>query len=45
MFALSNDIYKAKIIANSMKNTFNKHQVKSQYYISKINADGAIIIK
>ena len=45
MFALSNDFNKAKIIAESMQNTFHKHQVKSKYYISDINSEGAIIIK
>ena len=38
------DINKAKSIATKMKNAFAEHSIKSNFYISKINANGAIII-
>ena len=44
MFALCKDINKANSIATKMKNAFAEHSIKSNFYISKINADGAIII-
>jgi len=45
MFALCKDINKANSIATKMKNAFAEHCIKSNFYISKINANGAIIIK
>ena len=44
MFALCKDINKANSIATKMKNAFAEHSIKSNFYISKINANGAIII-
>ena len=44
MFALCKDINKANSIATNMQNAFTEHCIKSNFYISKINADGAIII-
>ena len=44
MFALNNDLTKAKTIATSMQKTFKNYDIKSNFYISKINPKGAIII-
>ena len=44
MFALCKDIDKANTIATKMKNAFIEHSIKSNFYISKINANGSIII-
>ena len=44
IFALSNNIHKAELIASSMKNIFTQHNIKSKSYISKINSEGAKII-
>ena len=44
IFALCNSIEKANLIAISMQNKFKEYNIKSKYYISKINAEGAIIL-
>ena len=44
IFALSNDMDKAKHIALLMKNKFKTLNIESNYFISKINSKGAIII-
>lgn len=45
IFALSDDMNKAKIIGQRMQESFKEFQISSEVFVSKINKNGPIILK